>query len=273
VALFIGVTAFVEHEKDLGTLITLALGVFTSYSAFETPIHTYFLNSWVTYTIGIVGYLLVGAVIWSPLRWRIHLKDFRDNHLADLLKFKKRAECTSTPEDFGWTPEVISRVEAMTQEFRTLKSKRIKARETLSKFYDVDDLESLKNLNSSYEDQIPPLHQDMADEYIQGVARGLELDKELESLQAIRDAWETEKEDIEYASNKHYRLMFETQVSENKGRITRWITFWVFDLSWQALKNPIKAMGRLMYHLVEGWYLKIRKSILGDLELLQIEKK
>jgi hypothetical protein len=59
-------------------------------------------------------------------------------------------------------------------------------------------------------------------------------------------------------------ILSSTYVSRNKANITSWMVFWIFDLSWQVTKHPIKFAGEVLYNIFHGIYEKMRTRILKD---------
>jgi hypothetical protein len=270
IAVFVGLTAFVEHENDWGSLGTIVLGVFFSYQAFDTPLHTYFLDSWVTYVGGIVAYILIGALLWSPTRWKMHLKSWRDVNFDNLKRLKEEAEKEIDPADYDWTDEKAALLENYQTEMRELDLKiRASIENLLPHPTDRDAILNHPFPHPESSCEVVEPGQEEARKLLKDAYEDRhEMELNVEALKKCRNQYNFAIEDQKDAANSHEYLMRETYVRNNKVKITRWILFWIFDATWQLTKHPIKALSRLVYHIVEGWYIKIRKKILGDLDLV-----
>ena len=50
-------------------------------------------------------------------------------------------------------------------------------------------------------------------------------------------------------------------IREHKGRITMWMTYWPWSMTWTMINDPVKKLWRWIYLQLQGWYEAIANSI------------
>lgn len=77
------------------------------------------------------------------------------------------------------------------------------------------------------------------------------------------------RDDVVAHPDKYQYATFPPKVSDSRGRITTWMTYWPWSATWTLINDPIKRIWRAIYRLVAGKLQSISNRVFRDVERIR----